>query len=115
VAVVDDCYAVPVSAVGPIVEGDPHFPHRTNVEFATVVAKDRIDLRVWERGVGETLACGTGAVAAVAVAHARGLAAPRVRVLLPGGPLDVEIVSGEAWIEGPARTVFAGTIGGTSS
>ena len=52
VAFVDDCYAVPVSAVGPIVEGDPHFPERTNVEFATVVSSRRLDLRVWERGVG---------------------------------------------------------------
>jgi diaminopimelate epimerase len=110
VAFVDDCYAVPVGAVGPIVEGDPEFPQRTNVEFATVSSRDRIDLRVWERGVGETLACGTGAVAAAAAAGSRGLVDDTVTVLLPGGPLRVEIVEGEAWIEGPATVVFEGTI-----
>jgi diaminopimelate epimerase len=110
VAVVDDCYAVPVAAVGPIVEGDPHFPQRTNVEFATVVGRDRIDLRVWERGVGETLACGTGAVAAAAVAQRRGLVDTTVTVMLPGGPLQVEIAGGEAWIEGPATFVFSGSL-----
>jgi len=101
---------VPVGAVGPIVEGDPHFPERTNVEFATVAGRDRIDLRVWERGVGETLACGTGAVAAAAAARRRGLVEDVITVMLPGGALRVEITGGEAWIEGPARAVFSGTI-----
>ena len=110
VAFVDDCYAVPVTAVGPIVEGDPHFPQRTNVEFATVVSSSRLDLRVWERGVGETLACGTGAAAAAALAHRRGLTGARVTVVLPGGPLVIEIVGDEVWSEGPARVVFTGTI-----
>jgi diaminopimelate epimerase len=110
VTIVDDCYTVPVDAVGPVVEGDSHFPNRTNVEFATVIARDRIALRVWERGVGETLACATGAVAAVAVAHGRGLVDAAVTVELPGGPLGVEMVDGRAWIEGPASFVFAGTI-----
>lgn len=107
---VDDCYSVPVSAVGPIVEGDPHFPNRTNVEFATVVGRDRIDLRVWERGSGETLACGTGAAATVALAHRKGLTGSRVTVMLPGGPLIVEVDGTDVWIEGPARTVFSGSI-----
>lgn len=111
VAFVADCYAAPVDAVGPIVEGDPHFPERTNVEFATVVSSDRIALRVWERGIGETLACGTGAAAAVAVAHRRGLTGSEVAVELPGGRLMVEIAEdGGAWIEGPANFVFAGSI-----
>ena len=56
-----------------MVEGDPAYPHRTNVEFATIVTPDRIALRVWERGVGETLACGTGAAATVAEAFRSGL------------------------------------------
>lgn len=112
VAIVPDCYAVPVGAVGPIVEGDPHFPQRTNVEFVTVAGRDRIDVRVWERGVGETLACGTGAAAAAYAAHARGLTGPRVAVALPGGELGVELLDGEAWLEGPVATVFSGRLGG---
>lgn len=110
VAFVDDCYAVPVEAVGPVVEGEPRFPERTNVEFASVAGKDRIALRVWERGVGETLACGTGAAAAVAEAVRSGRTGPRVDVVLPGGELLVEILEGVAWIEGAARTVYRGTI-----
>ncbi len=110
VAFVGDCYSVPVEAVGPVVEGDPHFPERTNVEFATVVGRDRMALRVWERGVGETLACGTGAAAAVAAAYRSGRTGPLVTVLLPGGELLVEIVDSIAWIEGPATTVFSGLV-----
>lgn len=108
VAFVDDCYAVPVAAAGPLVEGDAAFPERTNVEFATVVAPDRIHLRVWERGVGETLACGSGAAATVAAAFRRGLTGHHVAVVLPGGVLEVELIGEEAWIEGPAVEVFAG-------
>jgi diaminopimelate epimerase len=110
VAIVPDCYSVPVEAVGPIVEGDPHFPERTNVEFVTVTGRDRIDVRVWERGVGETLACGTGAVAAAWAARSGGLTGERVTVVLPGGELRVELAGGEAWIQGPATTVFSGTL-----
>jgi diaminopimelate epimerase len=110
VAFVADCYSTPVAAVGPIVEGDPHFPERTNVEFATVVAPDRIALRVWERGVGETLACGSGAAATVAVAHREGLTDPRVTVELPGGPLVVEVAEDGVWIEGPAEYSFRGSL-----
>ena len=110
VTFVDDCYAVPVEAVGPVVEGDPHYPERTNVEFATVIDRDRIALRVWERGVGETLACGTGAAAAVAEAYRSGRTGPSVTVVLPGGELAVEIVDTIAWIEGPATIVFSGSI-----
>jgi diaminopimelate epimerase len=110
VAFVDDCYAVPVSAVGPLVEGDPHFPERTNVDFATVVSSRRIELRVWERGVGETLACGSGAAATAALAHKRGLTGPKVTVMLPGGVLEVEVVGSDVWIEGPVRTVFRGSL-----
>jgi diaminopimelate epimerase len=110
IAFVPDCYSVPVSAVGPIVEGDPHFPEGTNVAFATVVSAQRLDLRVWERGVGETLACGSGAAAAAALAHRRGLVGPKVTVLLPGGRLQVEVEGERVWIEGPARMVFRGRL-----
>jgi len=110
VAFVADCYSAPVEAVGPIVEGDPHFPERTNVEFATIVSSNRIALRVWERGVGETLACGTGAAATAAVAHRDGLADARVTVELPGGPLIVEVTPEGVWIEGPAEGAFSGSL-----
>jgi len=110
VAFVSDCYAVPVEAAGPVVAGDLSFPERTNVEFATVIAKDRIALRVWERGVGETMACGTGAVAAVVEAHRTGRTGPSVTVLLPGGELSVELDDSTAWIDGPATTVFSGVL-----
>ncbi|MCB2224015.1 MAG: diaminopimelate epimerase [Actinobacteria bacterium] len=110
VAFVPDCYSTPVSAVGPVVEGDPHFPERTNVEFATVVSSNRIALRVWERGVGETLACGTGAAATAAVAHRKGLTDARVTVDLPGGQLTVEVAGDGVWIEGPAETAYRGVI-----
>jgi diaminopimelate epimerase len=115
VAFVPDCYSVPVGAVGPLVEGDPHFPERTNVGFASVVSKERLDLRVWERGVGETLACGSGAAAAAALAHRRGLVGRRVTVMLPGGPLSVEIEGDAVWIEGPVRMVFRGSLCGNRS
>ena len=110
VAFVPDCYSTPVDAVGPIVEGDPHFPERTNVEFATVVSPNRIALRVWERGVGETLACGTGAAATVAVAHQKGLTDAKVTVELPGGSLIVELAEDGVWIEGPTEMVFSGSV-----
>ncbi len=110
VIIVDDCYATPVTAVGPLVETDDRFPDRTNVEFLTVTGRDRLALRVWERGVGETLACGTGAAAAAVVAQRAGLAKPRVTVDLVGGPLVVETADdGAVWIEGPAEYVFSGT------
>jgi diaminopimelate epimerase len=110
VTFVDDCYAVPVAALGPIVEGDPSYPERTNVEFASVISRSRMALRVWERGVGETLACGTGAAAAVAEAYRSGLTDAAVTVVLPGGELFVEVIDGVAWIEGPARSVFSGSV-----
>ena len=110
VTFVEDCYAVPVQAVGPVVEGDPRYPGRTNVEFATVISTDRMALRVWERGVGETLACGTGAAAAVAEGQRSGRTGSSVTVVLPGGELLVEIVEETAWIEGPARAVFTGRL-----
>jgi diaminopimelate epimerase len=110
VAFVDDTYSVPIEVSGPLVETDPAFPRRTNVEFATIASTEEIHLRVWERGVGETLACGTGAAAAAAAARALGLTGSRVTIHLPGGTLAVELADGIAWIEGPAVTVFSGTL-----
>ena len=101
-----------VEHLGPRLATHALFPRGTNVEFACAVS-DAIDLVVWERGVGITLACGTGACATVAVAAEKGLV-PRgkaVRVRLPGGPLDITIdEDGRATMRGPARHVYSGTV-----
>jgi diaminopimelate epimerase len=100
-----------VEHLGPRIETHPDFEHGTNVEFACATAEG-IDLLVWERGVGITLACGTGACATVAVACARGLATygKAVRVRLPGGALGIILEEdGSATMCGPARRVFAGS------
>jgi diaminopimelate epimerase len=86
---VPDAAAVALKQIGPTVEHDPVFPERVNVGIAQVTARDHMILRVWERGAGATLACGTGAVAAVAAAQRRGLVDAQVRVSLPGGDLTV--------------------------
>ncbi len=106
---VDDPGSAPVEEIGPELEHNAAFPDGTNVEFVTVWSFDVIDMRVWERGVGETLACGTGAAAVVAAAAASGRSATKATVRLLGGPLDVEIIEGVAWITGPATSVYTGT------
>jgi diaminopimelate epimerase len=90
---VDDPATARVTQHGPHLEHDERFPKRTNVEFVRVApgATDAVDMRVWERGVGETLSCGTGACATAAVAHHRGLVGERVTVHVPGGDLTVEL------------------------
>ena len=88
---VDDPGTARVTQHGPRLEHDERFPKRTNVEFVAVTAHDELTMRVWERGVGETLSCGTGACAAAAVAHRRGLVGERVTVHVPGGDLVVRL------------------------
>lgn len=90
---VDDPRSAQVTEHGPQLEHDERFPKRTNVEFVRVTpgAAHELDMRVWERGVGETLSCGTGACATAAVAHHRGLVDDRVTVHVPGGDLTVEL------------------------
>lgn len=107
---VDDPDAAPVEQAGPRVETAEQFPEGTNVEFAAVTAANQIDVRVWERGVGETLACGTGAAATAFLAHQRGMVGPTVSMRLRGGVLRVDLGAQGAWIEGPANTVFAGEL-----
>jgi len=104
--------AAPVDSVGPAVENHPRFPRRVNVGFMEVVDAGHIRLRVFERGVGETQACGTGACGAVAVGRLWGLLGSSVRVDLPGGRLDVEWAGpGQPlWLTGPAEKVFEGRI-----
>ena len=104
---VDDPATARVTQHGPHLEVDERFPKRTNVEFVRVTpgATDEVDMRVWERGVGETLSCGTGACATAAVAHHRGLVRERVTVHVPGGDLTVEL--GETIrLGGPVVHVF---------
>jgi diaminopimelate epimerase len=107
---VDDVDAAPVEALGPQIEHAIAFPERCNVGFAEVRSRSRIRLRVWERGVGETLACGSGASAAVAVLHRRGKVDNDVAVALPGGELGIRWNGpGETlWMTGPATFVFEG-------
>ena len=107
---VEDVDAADVETIGPLIENHAKFPAKTNVEFAQLSGIDRFKARVWERGVGETLACGSGAAAAAALAHRRGLVGRRVTVMLPGGPLLVEVEGDRVWIEGPAVMVFRGVI-----
>jgi diaminopimelate epimerase len=102
---VDDPASVRVTTHGPNLELDERFPNRTNVEFVKVTAPDELTMRVWERGVGETLSCGTGACAAAAVAHRRGLVGDRVVVKVAGGELVVEL-GDTVRLGGPVVHVF---------
>jgi len=87
---VDDAEKAPVAELGPKIETHPLFPERTNVEFVTLVDKDTLRMRVWERGVGITMACGTGACATMVAAHRRGLVGHKADVVLDGGSLTLE-------------------------
>jgi diaminopimelate epimerase len=102
---VDDPNEARVVQHGPRLERDPRFPRRTNVEFVTVTASDSLHVRIWERGVGETLSCGTGACAAAAVAHRRGLVGHDVSVHVAGGVLRVTL-GDTVRLGGPVAHVF---------
>lgn len=106
---VDDVDSAPVTTTGPLVEVAPVFPRKTNVEFAQVVDSGRIRLRVWERGVGETLACGTGACATLVAAALTGRTGRSATIELPAGDLEIEWdEDGRVRMTGPAETVFTG-------
>jgi diaminopimelate epimerase len=109
---VADVRTAPVEHLGPRIERHRRFPRRTNVGFMQIVDRRRIGLRVFERGVGETLACGSGACAAAAVGHRQGLLESEVQVDLPGGTAHVSWPGsgGHLWLTGPATTVFTGII-----
>ncbi len=107
---VDDVENVPVTELGPKLEHHPRFPNRANIGFMQVVDRSHIRLRVWERGSGETLACGTGACAAVVAGRQRGWLDDKVTVRLPGGELHIAW-AGEGqpvMMTGPAVSVFEG-------
>ncbi|MDD5557338.1 MAG: diaminopimelate epimerase [bacterium] len=108
---VDDLDGCPVATIGPRIEHDPLFPNRVNVGFARVRSPRRIELRVWERGAGETAACGTGACAAAVAGSLNGLTERAVTVRLPGGELAVRYADdGRVFMTGPAEEVFTGEI-----
>ena len=112
VQVVDDVDLAPVELTGPLIEHHPRFPKRVNAGFMQVLARNHIKLRVYERGAGETLACGTGSCAAVVAGIRRGLLDSPVRVSARGGELAIRW-DGEGqpvWLTGPAVTVFEGEI-----
>ena len=104
--------SAPVDRLGPAIEKHPRFPNRVNVGFMEIVDRARIRLRVFERGVGETLACGTGACAAVAVGRRHGRLDTTVEVELPGGILEITWAGpGEhIWMKGPTAVSFTGRV-----
>ena len=104
---VGDTKLAPVASLGPQIEQDSRFPGGINVEFMTV-KEGEVAIRVWERGVGETQACGTGMAAAAAVAAESYGLEGRIPVETPGGWGEVEIVNGVAWLSGPAEVAFTG-------
>jgi diaminopimelate epimerase len=112
VQTVSDVAAAPVATQGPRLERHARFPNRVNAGYMQVRERHRIALRVWERGAGETLSCGTGACAAVVAGIARGLLDSPVRVETRGGALTVSWAGGDnpVWMKGPAETVYEGTL-----
>jgi diaminopimelate epimerase len=106
---VDNVDEFPIENVGPMVENHEVFPKRTNVEFAQVLGKNELKVRVWERGCGETLACGTGACASAVAANRLGKMGEKVIVHLRGGDLQVDIAE-RVFMTGPAEKVYEGRL-----
>jgi len=108
---VDDVAGFDVAKYGPVIENHELFPKRVNVEFIQVISPGTVLMRVWERGSGETLACGTGASAAAVASNLTGRSRKRVKVRLPGGDLRIELhKNGHVYMTGPAVEVFEGRI-----
>jgi diaminopimelate epimerase len=112
VTFVEDVASIPLETIGPKFEHHPVFPQRTNTEFIQVVKPDYLKMRVWERGAGATLACGTGACASLVAGVLTGKCDRRATVELPGGCLEIEWsqTDGRVYMSGPAERVFAGKI-----
>lgn len=112
VQIVADAANAPVTSQGPLIEAHPRFPRRVNAGYMQIVNRGHIRLRVYERGAGETLACGTGACAAAVAGIMRGLLDPHVRVTTRGGDLGISWAGAglSVMMTGPAQTVFAGEI-----
>lgn len=107
---VPEAEAVDLAAVGPGHEHDPLFPQRTNVEFASLLGPDHLRMRVWERGTGITLACGSGACATAVASHLRGLTGRHVVLEADGGTLEVDWREDGVWLTGPVARVFDGVL-----
>ncbi|KAB8320109.1 diaminopimelate epimerase [Tolypothrix campylonemoides VB511288] len=109
---VDDVAAIPLEAIGPQFEHHPAFPQRINTEFIQVVRPDYVKMRVWERGAGITLACGTGACASLVAGVLTGKCERKATVELPGGPLQIEWseIDQRVYMTGPAQRVFTGKV-----
>lgn len=108
---VPDAQAIALDALGPRLERDPIFPERANIEVAEIIGDNRIRLRVWERGAGITLACGTGACATVVAAARRGLTGRKADVTLDGGTLTIEwLPDNHVLMTGPVAVSFSGTL-----
>lgn len=109
VVFVDRLAVIPVERYGPLIENASVFPAKANVEFTEVLTPDEVRVRVWERGVGETQACGTGGCATAVAASLRGLTGRAVAVHFPGGTLDIEWTEDTVYLTGPVVEVFRGT------
>jgi diaminopimelate epimerase len=107
---VDDVAAVDLAKFGPSIEHHPFFPNRTNVQVAQVIGADHIRMRVWERGVGVTLASGSSSCATAVAAARRGLTGRTVRMDLDGGTLHIDWREDGVWMTGPTAHVFSGTL-----
>jgi len=107
---VPDAEAVALDTLGPRIEHHPLFPERTNVEFASLLGPDSLRMRVWERGTGVTLACGSGACAVAVAAHLRGLTGRQVDLVVDGGVLQVDWRDDGVWLSGPVAYVFEGVL-----
>ncbi|MBM3568618.1 MAG: diaminopimelate epimerase [Alphaproteobacteria bacterium] len=108
---VADAERVDLARLGPRLERDPLFPERANIGIVQVLARDALRVRVWERGAGITLACGSGACAALVAAARRGLSERRARVVMDGGPLEIEWrADGHVLMTGPTATSFEGRL-----
>ena len=111
----EDVDDFPLTEIGPLIETHPDFPKRTNFEIVNVLAPDHLKMRVWERGVGITMACGSGACAVLVAARLRGLAEPTATVSLPGGDLEIawdgfDDSSASVYMTGPASFSFEGQL-----
>lgn len=105
----DNSDEVPVDQWGPLIENHESFPKRTNIEFTQVINRNELKVRVWERGCGETLACGTGACAAAVAANRLGKIGSKVKVRLEGGELQIDIEE-QVFMTGPAEKIFEGKL-----
>jgi diaminopimelate epimerase len=111
VIVVPDLSAIDLESIGPKIERHPAFPNRTNVQFVQVLSRDRVQIIIWERGAGVTLASGSSSTAVAAATHRLGLTDRKITVQSPGGELGIEIDdAGEIWLTGPVEEVCAGDL-----